>query len=223
MMSDSEDEAAERQYKIVLVGNQQVGKTSIALRYATNVFSKNYSPTTGVDFYLKRTTVAANKNCALKLWDISGKDMQGRMLDKYIFGADAVMLVYDVTNTASFESLQDWLELCRVCLAGTERRPSYALVANKIDQEHLRVIKSDRHHKFAQDNSLLTYAVSAKTGEGVNLCMQKIAADLLGIRLSKQEQEQQQTVVKAEIVTYRESDLPRQIQSSEASMVCSVM
>ena len=59
-------------------------------RYATNVYSKNYSPTTGVDFYLKRTTVAANKNCALKLWDISGKAMQGRMLDKYIFGKNHV-------------------------------------------------------------------------------------------------------------------------------------
>ena len=44
------------------------------------------------------------------------------------------MLVYDVTNTATFESLEDWLEACRVCLAGAERRPSYALVANKIDQ-----------------------------------------------------------------------------------------
>ena len=149
-MSDSEEETAEKQYKIVLVGDKQVGKTAIASRYATNVFSKNYSPTTGVDFYLKRTTVAASKNCALKLWDISGKAMHGRMLDKYIFGADAVMLVYDVTNSTTFESLQDWLEMCRVCLAGAERRPSYALVANKIDQEHLRVIKSDRHHKFAQ-------------------------------------------------------------------------
>ena len=42
--------------------------------------------------------------------------------------------MYDVTNTATFESLEDWLEACRVCLAGAERRPSYALVANKIDQ-----------------------------------------------------------------------------------------
>jgi len=133
------------------------------------------------------------------------------------------MLVYDVTNTATFESLEDWLEACRVCLAGAERRPSYALVANKIDQEHLRVIKSDRHHKFAQDNGLLTYAVSARTGEGVNLCMQKIAADLLGIRLSKQEQEQQQAVVRAEIVKYRDADLARPIQSSNSSMVCSLM
>ena len=50
------------------------------------MYSKNYSPTTGVDFYLKRTTVAGSRNCALKLWDISGKAMQGRMLDKYVFG-----------------------------------------------------------------------------------------------------------------------------------------
>ena len=47
--------------------------------------------------------------------------------------------------------------------------------------------------------------------------------NLLGIRLSKQEQEQQQTVVRAEIVTYRESDLPRQVQTSANSMVCSLM
>ena len=187
------------------------------------MYSKNYSPTTGVDFYLKRTTVAGSRNCALKLWDISGQAMQGRMLDKYIFGADAVMLIYDVTSTSTFDSLEEWLDRSRAALTSADRRPSYALVANKIDLEHLRVIKSDRHHKFAQDNGLLTYAVSAKTGEGVNLCLQKISADLLGIRLSKQEQEQQQTVVRAEIVTYRESDLPRQVQTNANSMVCSVM
>ena len=123
-----------------------------------------------------------SKNLALKLWDVSGQALPGRMLDKYIFGAHAVMLVYDVANTTSFDNLEDWLELCRAALAGAEKPPSYALVANKIDLEHLRAIKSDRHHKFAQENGLLTYAVSAKTGEGVNLCLQKIAADLLGKR-----------------------------------------
>ena len=62
----------------------------------------------------------------------------------YLTGADAVMLVYDVTNTATFESLEDWLEACRVCLAGAERRPSYALVANKIDQ----VGDSEGHYHY---------------------------------------------------------------------------
>ena len=54
---------------------------------------------------------------------------------------------------------------------------------------------------MSQENGLLTYAVSAKTGEGVNLCMQKISADLLGIRLSKQEQEQQQAKINEMSVT----------------------
>ena len=58
------------------------------------------------------------------------------------------MLVYDVANTTSFDNLEDWLELCRAALAGAEKPPSYALVANKIDLEHLRAIKSDRHHNL---------------------------------------------------------------------------
>ena len=112
----------------------------------------------------------------------------------------------------------------RKLLLQQEKPPSYALVANKIDLEHLRTIKSDRHHKFAQEHGLLTYAVSAKTGEGVSLCMQKIAADLLGIRLTKQEQEQHGAVMKAEIVKYSQDALPRNPQANaNTSGVCSVM
>jgi len=113
--------------------------------------------------------------------------------------------------------------VCRAALASQERAPTFALVANKIDLEHLRAIKSDRHHKFAQEHGLLTYAVSAKTGEGVQLCLQKVAADLLGIRLSKQEQEQQHAVVRAEIVQYKEDSMPRNPQANTASAVCALM
>ena len=108
-------------------------------------------------------------------------------------------------------------------MMGKEKSPCYALVANKIDLEHLRSVKSDRHHKFAQDNGLLTYALSAKTGEGVSLCIQKIAAELLGIRLTKQEQEQHGAVVKAEIINYPQQALPRNPQTSSSSSVCSIM
>ena len=154
------------------------------------------------------------------------------MLDKYFFGADAVALVYDVTNQQSFENLEDWLRACKNILSQQQREsasglqkksPTFALVANKIDLEHLRTIKSDRHHRFAQDNGLLTYAVSAKSGEGVNLAFQKIAADLLGIRLSKTEQEQQQAVVRAEIVTYRQDKLQANLGASNVkTAICSL-
>ena len=148
------------------------------------------------------------------------------MLDKYVYGANAILLIYDVTSLRSFEvsmsrywseehlwlllflfwkNLETWLRASQRVTSTMERPPIYALVANKIDQEHLRTVKSDRHHKFAQvwmchlkinleycdfkskysllqENGLLTYAVSAKTSEGVALCFQKVAAELVGIR-----------------------------------------
>ena len=76
------------------------------------------------------------------------------MLDKYLYGADAVVLVYDVSNYDSFENLQEWLSACKAVLQSSKaektKLPHFALVANKIDLEHVRTVKSDRHHKFAQ-------------------------------------------------------------------------
>ena len=73
------------------------------------------------------------------------------MLDKYLYGADAVVLVYDVSNFDSFGNLQEWLSACKGVLQSSKTKtPHFALVANKIDLEHVRTVKSDRHHKFAQ-------------------------------------------------------------------------
>ena len=101
----------------------------------------------------------------------SALDGGGRMLDKYLYGADAIVLVYDVSNSLSFEHLEVWLATCRDVLAaaggGSQhgaaaavKTPMYALVANKIDLEHLRTVKSDRHHKFAQVGTRLTHLVA---------------------------------------------------------------
>ena len=234
-MSDSEEEEAiEKQFKVVLLGDPQSGKSSISSRYAKESFTKIYNPTVGVEFYLKRIVLPGPRNVAVKLWDVGGGGgvSEGRMLDKYIYGADAVILVYDVTNQQSFENLEDWIRACKRIMSQQQpesesslqkKSPTYALVANKIDLEHLRTIKSDRHHRFAQENGLLTYAVSAKSGEGINLAFQKIAAELLGIRLSKTEQEQQQAVVKAEIVTYRQDRLQANPSTSNVkTAICSL-
>ncbi|KFM57488.1 Ras-related protein Rab-28, partial [Stegodyphus mimosarum] len=78
--------------------------------------------------------------------------------------------------------------------------PHLALVSNKGDLEHNRVVKPDKHIKFALDNGMSSHTVCAKTGESVALCFQKIAGELLGIRLTRSEQETVQPVVKAEIV-----------------------
>lgn len=66
-MSDSEEEISERQFKVVLIGDPETGKTSMATRYAQESFTKQYAPTVGVEFYLKRTVLPGQRNVALKV------------------------------------------------------------------------------------------------------------------------------------------------------------
>ena len=79
----------------------------------------------GVEFYLKRAVLPGPRNVSLKMWDVGGSVMAGgggggggplRMLDKYLYGADAVVLVYDVSNYDSFENLQEWLAACKTAI-----------------------------------------------------------------------------------------------------------
>lgn len=224
-MSDSEDEAVERQVKIVLVGAPQVGKTSIALRYTQDTMNKAYQASMGVEFYLKRLILGSEKNVSIQVWDVAGSALAGKMTDKYLYGAHAMLFVYDVTSSHSLDCLQDWVSTVRRVARSQERPPILALVANKADLEHARQVKSERHHRFANEHGMVSYVVSAKTGEGVALSFQKIAAELLGVRLTKAEQEQQQPVVTAEIVTFQEAALPKAVPVSShmPSTVCSLM
>merc|ERR1711974_144289 len=152
-MSDSDDDVAERQFKICLIGDPGSGKSSLASRYANDSFTKNTTETVGVEFYLKRTELQG-RHITLKVWDVGGGALKSQMLDKYAYGADAILMVYDVTNEQSFTALGEWLRAATgsAATATTSQPPAVALVANKIDMEHARVIKSDRQHKFAQEN-----------------------------------------------------------------------
>lgn len=201
-MSDSEDEAPDKQLKIVIMGDGASGKTSLATRYSQDQFGKQYRQTVGLDFFLKRIVLPGNVNVALQVWDIGGQTLGGSMLENYIYGAQGVLLVYDITNHASFENLEDWYGTVKKIMGSKEKMPHMALIGNKIDLEHMRTVKLDRHQRFAQDRGMSSHFVSAKTGDSVALCFQRIAAEILGIKLTKPDIEKHHKVVKAEIIQY---------------------
>ncbi|XP_019408816.1 PREDICTED: ras-related protein Rab-28 isoform X3 [Crocodylus porosus] len=219
-MSDSEEESPERQLKLVLLGDGTSGKTSLATRFAQEAFGKQYKQTVGLDFFLKRITLPGNVNVTLQLWDIGGQTLGGKMLDKYIYGAQGILLVYDITNYQSFENLEDWYNVVKKVNEESETQPLVALVGNKIDLEHMRTVKADKQQRFCQENGFSSHFVSAKTGDSVFLCFQRIAAEILGIKLNKAEMEQSQHVVRAEIVKYHEDY--QQNTTNCQSKVCSV-
>merc|ERR1711998_583977 len=89
--SASSDEGDQMQFKVIVIGDGAVGKTSIVNRFCKDHFSNTYKQTIGLDFYLKRVTLP-NVEAALQVWDIGGQQIGGKMLGNYIFGSHAVLL-----------------------------------------------------------------------------------------------------------------------------------
>jgi GTPase SAR1 family protein len=93
--SDEEDEDDARQFKVIVLGDGAVGKTSMLQRFAFDAFGKSYKQTIGCDFFSKKVELpSADKptNAILSCWDIGGQNLSGKMLKNYIFGSHAVIL-----------------------------------------------------------------------------------------------------------------------------------
>jgi len=201
MMSDSEDESKDKHLKFVIVGDGASGKTSLITRYAQEQFAKEYQQTIGIDFFQRRLNLSGNINVTLQLWDIGGQTLGGKMLDKYIYKADVVVFVYDITNISSFENVEDWLDTVKNIMSQDSEASNYkfALVGNKIDLEHLRMVRLDRHEKFATEHNMSSHFISAKTGDSVDVCFYRMAAKACGVKINSVELEQQRRVVRAAI------------------------
>eukprot|EP01062_Namystynia_karyoxenos_P029978 TRINITY_DN22446_c0_g1_i1.p1 TRINITY_DN22446_c0_g1~~TRINITY_DN22446_c0_g1_i1.p1 ORF type:complete len:263 (+),score=95.47 TRINITY_DN22446_c0_g1_i1:94-789(+) len=200
--SDSEDHLEQLQYKVLVLGDGAVGKTSLVMRFCKDMFQQRYKQTIGLDFFLKDLLLPGNVNVTLQIWDIGGQQLGGKMLANYIYGSHAVILAYDVTNMDSFKNLEDWLDLVKQTFKDKKVVPYIALVGNKMDLNHLRVVKAEKHSLFAVENGMVPFFISAKTGDKVNAMFNKIAADLAGVQLTKAELEVTDNVVRAEIVNH---------------------
>ncbi|KAI3411880.1 Ras- protein Rab-28 [Globodera pallida] len=157
--------------------------------------------TSGVDFYSRRITMPHSLTVLLQLWDVGGHNLTSpTMLNTYIFGAQAVLFVYDVTNTQSFDNLTDWVAAAKKSRAQMEKPFCMGMIGNKTDSEHRRAVSVDRHNKFAEQNAFSAHFVAAKTGDSIELMFrQKTAAEVLGIQLTIADEELNVSVVKAQI------------------------
>ena len=202
MQDDSSDEEPEQlQCKLILLGDGAVGKTSIALRFTEDHFATQYKQTIGLDFFMKRIVLPGDIHIAMQVWDIGGQSIGSKMLGNYIYGAQVVLLCYDITNYQSFQNLEDWFRLVRRTFQGSAM-PYVTLVGNKTDLNHMRAVKAEKHAQFADENDMYSFMLSAKTGDNVSSCFYRLAADLAGVVLTKPELEIASKIVRAEIVNH---------------------
>eukprot|EP00927_Polykrikos_kofoidii_P017410 TRINITY_DN17926_c0_g1_i1.p1 TRINITY_DN17926_c0_g1~~TRINITY_DN17926_c0_g1_i1.p1 ORF type:complete len:234 (-),score=62.52 TRINITY_DN17926_c0_g1_i1:23-724(-) len=202
---EDEDEPEYLQYKVILLGDGGVGKTSLAMRFCEDYFAKQYKQTIGLDFFVKRVVLSGEVHVCLQIWDIGGQSIGGKMVTNYIHGSHAVVLCYDITSYQSFQHLEDWLFLVKRAFDQTPM-PYMALMANKTDMAHQRAVKVEKHAQLADENDMYPYFVSAKTGENVAPTFFRIAADLAGVTVTKAEIEVTQKPTKAEIINHVRND-----------------
>ncbi|MHA1271029.1 MAG: Rab family GTPase [Candidatus Helarchaeota archaeon] len=170
--------AKEYKFKVVLLGESGVGKTSIIDRYVNNRFKEKYQPTLGVDFLIKDIEINDNK-VKLIIWDIGGELQWKNKLNLYLNGADGAIIVFDLTRLDTFKSLKFWHEKVTT-ISG---RNPYIFVGNKLDLEKNRKVTLSQVTTFIKRKSYPLYLeTSAKSGEKVEKLFTRISEEIIKYR-----------------------------------------
>ncbi|CAD8087149.1 unnamed protein product [Paramecium primaurelia] len=167
-------------YKLVFLGDQSVGKTSIINRFMFDTFDGKDHPTVGIDF-ISKTLYYEDRTIRLQLWDTAGQERFRSLIPSYIRDSAVAVVCYDVEVKQSFDSVAKWIEDVRL-----ERGNDVIifLVANKIDLEN-RVVSTEQGSTLAKEQDAHFIEVSAKSGSNVELLFKQIAATLPGTETSQ--------------------------------------
>lgn len=156
-------------YKVVLIGDANVGKTSLVRRYCENTFRETRVETIGIDFQSHTVQLNDEETVCLVIWDVAGQDRFSGFRDQYYTGALAVAMVFDVTNPLSLKGLEIWQQEVRRAIPGVPA----LVVANKADLAS--VINLDNAEAWATGLDYPFAVVSAKTGDNVDAMFLQLA------------------------------------------------
>ncbi|MGY5860627.1 MAG: GTP-binding protein [Candidatus Thorarchaeota archaeon] len=155
-------------FKLMVIGEGAVGKTTLVNRYVTGTFERDYKTTIGSQFAVKLAHISPPESeyatgIKIQAWDVAGQARFKAVRKMYYSGAAGIIIIFDVTRRRSFTELSKWVQEADESI-GT--RVPFLCVGNKTDLPD-RAVPSDEAKKWAEDNGFLYLESSAKTGEGV--------------------------------------------------------
>jgi len=168
-------------YKLVFLGDEAVGKTSIITRFMYDTFESTYKVTIGIDF-VSKTMYLEDRIVRLQLWDTAGQERFRSLIPSYIRDSSVAVVVYDITNRASFLNTAQWIDDVR---AERGNDVVIMLVANKTDQIDKRQVTMEEGEAAATNAGVLFIEVSAKAGFNVKALFRKLALALPGVEAAK--------------------------------------
>jgi len=174
-------ESLDHVFKILLIGDAGVGKSSILLQFTDGYFNDNLQSTIGVDFKIKVMDAAGpdgrKKKVKVTIWDTAGQERFRTLTSSYYRGAQGIILVYDVARKPTFDHLSDWLNEVEQFSMGGGKDVIKLLVGNKIDQT--RVVPRQQADEWARSRGMLFMEASAKTKEGINVVFDEVVQKIL--------------------------------------------
>ena len=187
-MSENE----KRSFKVVLLGNSGVGKTSLVSTWTIGVFNETIKPTIGAN-HQKKTVNVEGEDVDLFIWDTAGQEQFHALTPLYVKSASCAIFVASITDLESFKALNDWIDIMR---SSCERTPPLILAVNKIDLEKNKTISSETIEKKCRSMFNTIFYVSAATGERVDELFTHAA--ILALHFDKQSPSNQPTLQKVE-------------------------
>ena len=160
---EKNDEIEEIKYKLIVIGDENVGKTAILNRFKNNQFSAIYEPTVGLDFQ-SIPIVIDDQSVTLLLYDTAGQEKFRSLIPLYTNEANIILLIYDISNTESFNNIGIWYDSLNNI---NKDEVIFALVGNKSDLDYNRKVKKEEAEKYAKEHNYIFQEVSALTGEGI--------------------------------------------------------
>ncbi|ELK19182.1 cAMP-specific 3',5'-cyclic phosphodiesterase 4C [Pteropus alecto] len=167
---ESSDQNFDYMFKILIIGNSSVGKTSFLFRYADDSFTPAFVSTVGIDFKVK-TIYRNDKRIKLQIWDTAGQERYRTITTAYYRGAMGFILMYDITNEESFNAVQDWSTQIKTY---SWDNAQVLLVGNKCDMEDERVVSSERGRQLADHLGFEFFEASAKDNINVKQTFERL-------------------------------------------------
>ncbi|XP_069780550.1 ras-related protein Rab-3C isoform X2 [Narcine bancroftii] len=170
VQKDTVDQNFDYMFKLLIIGNSSVGKTSFLFRYADDSFTSAFVSTVGIDFKVK-TVFRNEKRIKLQIWDTAGQERYRTITTAYYRGAMGFILMYDITNEESFNAVQDWSTQIKTY---SWDNAQVILVGNKCDMEDERIVSMERGKQLADQLGFEFFETSAKDNINVKQTFERL-------------------------------------------------